>query len=102
MFWRFGGAMTNYANYGGIVSHLMRLRAVLEPEFTVLRNSAVRPLPVVLARRLVNARADDPYLETFHRLYESLAASDRTRCLTEMAQQSRLASAHSPSSVTLS
>lgn len=91
--------MTNYADLSGIVSNLMRLRAALEPEFTVLRHSTMRPLPVVLARRLVNARADDPYLETYHRLYESLASLDRTQCLGEMAQQLRMASAPSALSI---
>jgi hypothetical protein len=69
------------------------MQGMLEPEFSVLRDFTMRPLPVALAHRLVNAKPDDPYLETFHRLYESLATSDRTRCLDEMAQQSRLASA---------
>lgn len=69
------------------------MQAMLEPEFSVLRDFAMRPLPVALAHRLVNAKPGDPYLETFHRLYESLATSDRTRCLAEMVQQSHLASA---------
>jgi hypothetical protein len=69
------------------------MQAMLEPEFSVLRDFAMRPLPVALAHRLVNAKPDDPYLEIFHRLYESLATSDRTRCLAEMVQQSSLASA---------
>ena len=80
--------MTNSANYGEIASHLMRVQAMLEPEFSVLRNYVTRPLPVALAHRLANARPGDPYLEIFHHLYESLTTSDRTRCLAEIAQRS--------------
>jgi hypothetical protein len=91
--WNFlalGGAMTNSTNFGISASRLMRLQAMLEPEFSVLRDYAMRPLPVALAHRFVNARPGDPYLETFHRLYESLTSSDRTQCLAEMAQRSQL------------
>jgi hypothetical protein len=91
--WNFlalGGAMTDSANFSGSASHLMRLQAMLEPEFSVLRDYAMRPLPVALAHRLVNARPGDPYLETFHRLYEALTVPDRTRCQAEIAERSRL------------
>jgi hypothetical protein len=70
------------------------MQVMLEPEFSVLTDLNTRPLPVALAQRLVNARSGDPYLETFHRLYESLATLDRTRCQAEMARQSRLAASH--------
>lgn len=82
--------MTNSASYGGSASRLLHLQAMLEPEFSVLRDYAMRPLPVALAHRLVNAKPGDPYLETFHRLYESLAAPDRSRCQAEIAERSRL------------
>jgi hypothetical protein len=71
------------------------MQAMPEPEFSVLSHYAMRPLPVALAHRLVKARPGDPHLQIFYRLYESLPTSDRTRCLAEMAQQSRLASDHS-------
>ena len=75
------------------------MQAMQEPEFSVLSDLTMRPLPVALAHRLVNARPSDPYLETFHRLYESLATPERTRCQAEMARQSRLASDQSRSCV---
>jgi hypothetical protein len=64
------------------------MQAMLEPEFSVLSDLAMRPLPVALAHRLVKARLGDPYIDTFHRLYESLPPSDRTRCLAEIARRS--------------
>ena len=93
--------MTNSANNGGIAAYLMRLQAMSEPEFSVLRNFSMRPLPVALAHRFVNAKPGNPYLETFHRLYESLATSERTQCLAEMTRQSRLVLGHTPSCVAL-
>ena len=86
--------MRNSAKYGEVASYLMRVQAMLEQEFSVLRNYATRPLPVALAHRLVNARPGDPYLEIIHHLYESLTTSDRTRCLAEIAQHSCRASSH--------
>jgi hypothetical protein len=91
--------MTNAANYGRVASYLKRFQAMSGPEFSVLRDYARRPLPVALAHRLVNAKPDDPYLETFHHLYESLATADRTRCLAEMAQHARLVSGHGQSCI---
>lgn len=93
-FFALGGVMMNSANYSEIASHLMRLQAMLEPDFSVLRDYIIRPLPVALAHRLANARSVDPYLDNFHHLYETLAASDRTRCLAEMAQLSHMVSGH--------
>lgn len=71
------------------------MQAMLEPQFSVLRDLALRPLPVALAHRLINAKPGDPYRQTYYRLYELLTTSDRTRCLAVMAHQSRLAG-HSP------
>lgn len=100
-FLKLGGAMTNSANYGGIASHLIRVQVMFEPEFSVLRDYDLRSLPVALAHRLARARSSDPYVETFHRLYESLTTSDRTRCLAEIARQPNFVSGHSTTYIAL-
>lgn len=75
------------------------LQSILTPEFSILSQIAMRALPVALAHRLANARPGDPYLETFHHLYEALTASDRRQCLAEMALQSRLLSENAPACI---
>ena len=82
--------MTNSASYGGSGERFAHLHVISDPDFSVLRDHSIRPLPVALAHRIANAKAGDPYLEIFHRLYESLAAPDRTRCLLEIAEHTRL------------
>jgi hypothetical protein len=93
--------MTNSANYGGIASHLIHVQAMFEPNFSVLRDYYMRPLPVALAHRLVRARSSDPYVEIFHRLYESLTTSDRAQCLAEINRQPSFVLGHSPTHIAL-
>lgn len=82
--------MTDSASYGGGAGRFAHLHAISNPDFSVLRDHSICPLPVALAHRIANAKPGDPYLEIFHRLYELLAAADRSRCLLEIAEHTRM------------
>jgi len=82
--------MTDSASYSGSAGRFAHLHTISDSEFSVLRDHLIRQLPVALAHRLANAKPGDPYLETFHRLYESLTAPDRTRCQVAIAEHARL------------
>ncbi|HMD53101.1 MAG TPA: hypothetical protein VKJ65_00930 [Phycisphaerae bacterium] len=56
------------------------------PNYSILRNCRLRPLPVALAHRLVNTKLSDSYMSTLNRLYSTLSPSQRALCWTELAE----------------